>query len=44
MSRMDEILENVSIDAWARAFSRDARQVNAELLGLIVAANTRVNG
>jgi thiamine-monophosphate kinase len=29
VSRMDEVLENVSIDAWARTFSRDARQTNA---------------
>jgi thiamine-monophosphate kinase len=26
---MEDILENASIDAWAKAFSRDARQVNA---------------
>ncbi len=29
MSHMDDILENVSIDAWVRAFSRSPRQVNA---------------
>lgn len=29
MSHMDDILENTSIDAWARAFSRDPTQVNA---------------
>jgi thiamine-monophosphate kinase len=29
MKRMDDISENVSIDAWARSFSRSPRQANA---------------